>query len=269
MQTAQPACHQLRCRSVRRTSPQSAKLLTSSQQHIPIGGHSRRAFIYNRSRLFLRSNFRSLYSCRQIATSQGRAQTPSPTPSPTPPPSPSPTPTPLPPPTVKIDAYRAPAGRIIGAALTSNKAYERLSYLTDRIGNRLSGSASLERAIAWALAEMKRDGLDNVRGEKVMVPHWVRGEESLEMTVPLPQKLVDAGIRKQCRHASGGNHGGSSCRAQLRSARRTGRASAREDRRLQRAVYKLRRHSSLSWSGRFTRRPDMVRSQRSFARSHP
>ena len=24
---------------------------------------------------------------------------------------------------------------------------------------------------------MKRDGLDNVRTEKVMVPHWVRGQE--------------------------------------------------------------------------------------------
>lgn len=119
-------------------------------------------------------------------------QTPSPSPTPTP--SPSPTPTPLPPPTVRIDDYRTPAGRIIGAALTSNKAYERLSYLTDRIGHRLSGSAGLERAIAWALAEMKRDGLDNVRAEKVMVPHWVRGEESLEMTSPVPQKLAILGL---------------------------------------------------------------------------
>ena len=119
-------------------------------------------------------------------------QTPSPIPTATP--SPTPTPTPLPPPTVRIDDYRAPAGRIIGAALTSNKAYERLSYLTDRIGHRLSGSAGLERAIAWALEEMKRDGLDNVRAEKVMVPHWVRGEESLEMTSPVPQKLAMLGL---------------------------------------------------------------------------
>ncbi|MDQ5844086.1 MAG: M28 family metallopeptidase [Acidobacteriota bacterium] len=122
------------------------------------------------------------------------AQTPTPSPTPTPTPSPSPTPTPLPPPTVSIDAYRAPAGRIIGAALTSNKAYERLSYLTDRIGHRLSGSESLERAITWAIAEMKSDGLDNVRAEKVMVPHWVRGEESLEMTSPVPQKLAMLGL---------------------------------------------------------------------------
>lgn len=100
----------------------------------------------------------------------------------------------MPSPTVKIDAYRAPAGRIIGAALTNNRAYERLAYLTDRIGNRLSGSANLERAIAWALAEMKNDGLDNVRAEKVMVPHWVRGEESLEVLTPVSIRLSLLGL---------------------------------------------------------------------------
>lgn len=100
----------------------------------------------------------------------------------------------MPSPTVKIDAYRTPAGRIIGAALTNNTAYARLGYLTDRIGNRLSGSTNLERAIAWAVAEMKKDGLDNVRAEKVMVPHWVRGEESLEMLAPVATKLSMLGL---------------------------------------------------------------------------
>ena len=107
---------------------------------------------------------------------------------------PSPTPTPLPPPTVKIDGYRAAAARIIGAALTSDRAYSRLAHLTDHIGHRLSGSKGLERAIEWAVTEMKRDGLDNVRTEKVMVPHWVRGEESLEMLTPLPRKLTMLGL---------------------------------------------------------------------------
>ena len=108
--------------------------------------------------------------------------------------SPTPTPTPLPPPTIKIDNYRTAAARIIGAALTSDRAYSRLGYLTDHIGNRLSGSTNLERAITWAIAEMKRDGLDNVRAEKVMVPHWVRGEESLEMLSPVPKKLQMLGL---------------------------------------------------------------------------
>jgi hypothetical protein len=66
----------------------------------------------------------------------------------TPPPAASPTPlVPLPPPTVNIEDYRAAAARIIGAALTSDRAYTRLAHLTDHIGNRLSGSENLKRAI--------------------------------------------------------------------------------------------------------------------------
>jgi carboxypeptidase Q len=113
----------------------------------------------------------------------------------TPPARPTPTPTPpLPAPRVKADAYREAAARIIGAALTNDTAYRRLSYLTDRIGNRLSGSEPLERAIEWALAEMRRDRLDNVRAEKVLVPHWVRGEESLEMLEPVARRLPMLGL---------------------------------------------------------------------------
>jgi carboxypeptidase Q len=101
---------------------------------------------------------------------------------------------PPPPPRVKIDAYRERAARIIGAALTSDRAYRRLAHLTDRIGHRLSGSNNLERAIEWALAEMRADGLDNVRAEKVLVPHWVRGAESLELTSPVTRELSMLGL---------------------------------------------------------------------------
>ncbi|MCA1635761.1 MAG: M28 family metallopeptidase [Acidobacteria bacterium] len=113
--------------------------------------------------------------------------------SPAPTQTPTPTPTP-PPPRVKADAYREAAGRIIGAALTDDTAYRRLAYLTDRIGNRLSGSESLERAVEWAVAEMKRDRLDRVRAEKVLVPHWVRGEESLEMLEPAALRMPMLGL---------------------------------------------------------------------------
>jgi carboxypeptidase Q len=111
-------------------------------------------------------------------------------------PAPSPTPAakPLPAPRVNADAYRERAGRIIGAALASDAAYRRLSFLTDRIGNRLSGSEALTRAVEWAVAEMKRDGLENVRAEKVMVPHWVRGEESLELVEPVRRALPMLGL---------------------------------------------------------------------------
>ena len=73
------------------------------------------------------------------------------------------------------DQYRSTADRLIHAALADNDGYAKLAYLCDRIGNRLSGSESLDRAIAWAEETMKRDGLSNVRTIPVKVPHWVRG----------------------------------------------------------------------------------------------
>ncbi len=103
-------------------------------------------------------------------------------------------PAPLPAPKVRIEDYRDEAARIIGAALTDDTAYKRLAYLCDRIGHRLSGSPQLEEAIRWALAEMKRDGLDNVRAEKVMVPRWVRGRESAELVEPVKQELAMLGL---------------------------------------------------------------------------
>jgi carboxypeptidase Q len=132
--------------------------------------------------------YASLFPTQTATQSQRPAAPAQPSPSPTP------TPEPLPPPTVNIENYRAAAGRIIGFALTSDKAYRRLSYLTDTIGNRLSGSKSLEQAVEWAVEEMKKDKLDNVRAEKVMVPHWVRGEESLELVGPVARKLSMLGL---------------------------------------------------------------------------
>jgi carboxypeptidase Q len=90
--------------------------------------------------------------------------------------------------------YQAAANRLIDAALADSFAYRRLAELVDNFGHRLSGSASLERAIDWILAEMKKDGLDNVRGEPVMVPHWVRGDESVELLEPRPMKLPMLGL---------------------------------------------------------------------------
>ena len=68
------------------------------------------------------------------------------------------------------DRYRADANRIIDAALKDSTAYHRLAEMTDTFGNRLSGTPALERTIDWIIAKMKEDGLQNVRGEPVMVP---------------------------------------------------------------------------------------------------
>lgn len=90
--------------------------------------------------------------------------------------------------------YEEQAKKIIDAALAGNDAWKKMEELCDGIGHRLSGSPSLERAVAWAVATMKADGQENVRAEKVMVPKWVRGEESLAMIEPYRYSLVMFGL---------------------------------------------------------------------------
>jgi carboxypeptidase Q len=93
-----------------------------------------------------------------------------------------------------LDNYRDAAHRLIGESMASPFAWERLALLGDTFGNRLSGSEALTKAIAWAVAEMKKDGLENVRAEPVKVPHWVRGRESLEIVEPHRSALAMLGL---------------------------------------------------------------------------
>jgi carboxypeptidase Q len=86
------------------------------------------------------------------------------------------------------------ARRITAAALSDSAPYRRLAALVDGFGHRLSGSASLERAIDWILAEMQRDGFASVRGEPVVVPHWVRGAESATLVSPRQSPLHMLGL---------------------------------------------------------------------------
>jgi hypothetical protein len=90
--------------------------------------------------------------------------------------------------------YSAAANRLIVAALADNTGYQNLSYLTDRIGHRLSGSPSLEKAVDWSVAQMKAAGLSNVRKIPAKVPHWIRGRESAELLSPAATPLHMIGI---------------------------------------------------------------------------
>lgn len=92
------------------------------------------------------------------------------------------------------DAYRDAADRIINAALADSAAYERTVYMGDTFGHRFSGSASLEAAIDWILEEMAADGLENVHGQPVLVPAWIRGAESVTLTAPREEPLAMLGL---------------------------------------------------------------------------
>src|SRR5215475_13076999 len=63
------------------------------------------------------------------------------------------------------------------AALESDYAYRQFAHLAKNIGQRLSGSAQAAKAVEYVAAELKAIGCE-VHLEKVMVPHWVRGEET-------------------------------------------------------------------------------------------
>ena len=80
---------------------------------------------------------------------------------------------------------RQDLARIAVASTNTRLAWSRLAELCDRFGPRFSGSTNLELAIDWTLEQMRKDGFDNVRGEPVMVPRWIRGEESVELLQPL------------------------------------------------------------------------------------
>ena len=82
------------------------------------------------------------------------------------------------------------AARIIAAARADHRAYDRLAWLSDRIGPRLSGSPGAAAAVAWAVEEFKKDGFANARTEKVMVPHWERGVETVSLLAPVARPLV-------------------------------------------------------------------------------
>ena len=92
------------------------------------------------------------------------------------------------------ETYRATAGKLINAALVDTDGYDRLAYLCYRIGNRLSGSPSLERAIAWSADQMRAAGLSNVRLIPVKVPKWVRGAESARLVAPEDRPLHMLGL---------------------------------------------------------------------------
>ena len=92
------------------------------------------------------------------------------------------------------EQYRATADKLIDAALADTEGYNRLAYLCYRIGNRLSGSPGLEKAIAWSVETMKAAGLSNVRVIPAKVPHWVRGAESARLLTPLDRPLHMLGL---------------------------------------------------------------------------
>lgn len=94
----------------------------------------------------------------------------------------------------KFARYEPVAQRLLAAAEQDDGAWRKLEELCDDIGHRLSGSPELDQAIDWAVRTLQSDGHENVRKQPVMVPHWVRGRESLELVAPQQRTLHMLGL---------------------------------------------------------------------------
>ena len=105
-----------------------------------------------------------------VATSSVDAQ-------PTSAPASSPNASPSPTPTVFSPQTLAELKQLQKLALESDYAYRQVAHLANNIGPRLSGSAQAAKAVEYVASELKAIGCE-VQLEKVLVPHWVRGEET-------------------------------------------------------------------------------------------
>jgi Zn-dependent M28 family amino/carboxypeptidase len=99
-----------------------------------------------------------------------------------------------PPPELARGAAAAADAIAVASEAAPTAAWDRLAELTDLHGNRITGSAALDGAIGWAASRMRDDGLDDVRRDEVMVPHWVRGAERARIVAPVTREMALLGL---------------------------------------------------------------------------
>lgn len=73
--------------------------------------------------------------------------------------------------------YSEFVGKLLATGLRDLESYELLKQLTAEAPHRLSGSEGAAKAVSLTKRMMEERGFENVHLERVMVPHWVRGEE--------------------------------------------------------------------------------------------
>lgn len=88
----------------------------------------------------------------------------------------------------------AAAASLRDGAMQGTRAYDLVRSLTLETGPRLAGSPGDRAGVEWGVRTLKELGFQNVRAEKVTVPHWERGAESGEIVSPWPQPVVLAAL---------------------------------------------------------------------------
>lgn len=77
----------------------------------------------------------------------------------------------------EIDSYGPRIESIINETISGpfkGTTWKELSYFVDTFGPRLTGTKVLEKSIDYVLNKSFEFGLENIHGEPVAVPHWVR-----------------------------------------------------------------------------------------------
>ncbi|XP_031838226.1 carboxypeptidase Q-like isoform X2 [Nomia melanderi] len=72
--------------------------------------------------------------------------------------------------------------------------WRELAKFVDKFGPRFTGTETLEQSIDYVLNKSIEFGLENVHGEPVTVPHWIRGEESATLLQPRRKNIAILGL---------------------------------------------------------------------------
>ncbi|XP_078040367.1 carboxypeptidase Q-like [Augochlora pura] len=97
----------------------------------------------------------------------------------------------------EIQSYAPLVQSIINETLTGSfkgVTWYELANFVDTFGPRFTGTKTLESAIDYVLNKSVEFGLENVHGEPVSVPHWIRGQESATLLSPRNKKIALLGL---------------------------------------------------------------------------
>ncbi|EZA49732.1 Plasma glutamate carboxypeptidase [Ooceraea biroi] len=97
----------------------------------------------------------------------------------------------------EIDSYAPLVQRIINETLEGSfkgTTWQDLATFVDKFGPRFTGTQVLEDSIDYVLNKSVSLGLENVHGETVTVPRWVRGSESATLLQPRQKDLALLGL---------------------------------------------------------------------------
>ncbi|CAB3256708.1 unnamed protein product [Arctia plantaginis] len=97
----------------------------------------------------------------------------------------------------EIRSYEDVKDKILNYVLNGDfkrKTYDELAIFVDKFGARPSGTQVLEDSIDYMIELSRKEGLEDITTEEVVVPRWERGEEKLTMVEPRIKNMVILGL---------------------------------------------------------------------------